>query len=410
VTTGSKSFGPNPAAHDFATIGFTKTWNGGDGRRTTIGGFEATKWNDYVMSAASRLRPLNTWEVYSRYVGPPPSQPLWYDGPTMIGCSAYTNVDQNHAHWETNDQLALVSKLADKVKGHQVNLGVNLAEMREFVPMVTGNLLKLAKAMRALKHGDFATAARQLGARKKTSKLKATDISGRWLELQYGWLPSLSDIYEGSKAFEALSNGPRKSTVVVSRQKVNRFNASTSPSYMSAMATHKLKRYITYEMREELSAPRQIGLLDPLTVGWEILPFSFVVDWSLPIGTYLEALGVIPFLNGRFLQTTVSKLTGFEDVQWVLDPHGKWGPNWVTYVVPPFPTTDQFRGTEMSRVAMSSVEVPFPAFKGQGEIFNSAKRVFNAVGLLHQAFSSGTIQLPSKKVLRNLGKGFDYTE
>jgi hypothetical protein len=32
-----------------------------------------------------------------------------------------------------------------------------------------------------------------------------------------------------------------------------------------------------------------LGLLNPLQVAWELVPFSFVVDWILPIGSFLEA-------------------------------------------------------------------------------------------------------------------------
>jgi hypothetical protein len=34
------------------------------------------------------------------------------------------------------------------------------------------------------------------------------------------------------------------------------------------------------------------GLLNPAAVAWELLPFSFVVDWFLPVGRYLEGLDV----------------------------------------------------------------------------------------------------------------------
>lgn len=36
--------------------------------------------------------------------------------------------------------------------------------------------------------------------------------------------------------------------------------------------------------------PGRFGLLNPLEVIWELVPFSFVADWFLPIGDYLSAL------------------------------------------------------------------------------------------------------------------------
>jgi hypothetical protein len=66
-------------------------------------------------------------------------------------------------------------------------------------------------------------------------------------------------------------------------------------------------RAYLFEMREELGFSRQLGLLDPLSVVWENIPYSFVVDWFIPIGDYLSMLNQIPFLNGRWLITDYAK-------------------------------------------------------------------------------------------------------
>jgi hypothetical protein len=34
----------------------------------------------------------------------------------------------------------------------------------------------------------------------------------------------------------------------------------------------------------------QTGFTNPINLLWELIPFSFVADWFLPIGSYLEAL------------------------------------------------------------------------------------------------------------------------
>jgi hypothetical protein len=36
-----------------------------------------------------------------------------------------------------------------------------------------------------------------------------------------------------------------------------------------------------------------IGLINPSTVVWELIPFSFVVDWFLPIGNFLHGLSAL---------------------------------------------------------------------------------------------------------------------
>jgi hypothetical protein len=45
----------------------------------------------------------------------------------------------------------------------------------------------------------------------------------------------------------------------------------------------------------------QTGFTNPINLAWEILPYSFVLDWFLPIGPYLETLSAydgLVFLDG----------------------------------------------------------------------------------------------------------------
>ena len=34
----------------------------------------------------------------------------------------------------------------------------------------------------------------------------------------------------------------------------------------------------------------QLGVINPLSIGWELIPFSFVVDWFVPIGDALQSV------------------------------------------------------------------------------------------------------------------------
>jgi uncharacterized protein YlaN (UPF0358 family) len=136
--------------------------------------------------------------------------------------------------------------------------------------------------------------------------LKDTDISGRWLELQYGWLPAIGDAYEAAKAFAALQEG-RKNTVRVVHKVVKPIEGSAAPTLYQCPGTSEVIGAIEYEMSEELSFATSLGLTDPLSVAWEIIPFSFVIDWFYPIGTFLDNLAVLPKLEGRFRKTLFRK-------------------------------------------------------------------------------------------------------
>jgi len=309
VTTGV--VGPSPGVvldPYFTGVEFSKSWSGTDGKFEPYAGGTRLKWNDFTTHIASRLRPSNLHGWY-RYLGSP-SAGLQYMGETYAVAAGFNAFGQELV-WSTADTNKLYSKLVEKVKGHDFNLAVNLAQMHQVSSMVVFNLGQFGRSVMALKRGDFATAARALGVKPRSSRLKPSDISGRWLELQYGWLPTLSDTYEAVKAFHAISEGPRSAIIRTSRELKGVYEGSQSPSQYSQTYQLKVTRRIQYEMYEEMSANRQLGLFDPLSVAWELIPYSFVVDWFVPIGTYLANLNAIPKLKGRFLTTMTTRRQGF---------------------------------------------------------------------------------------------------
>jgi hypothetical protein len=282
--------------------------------------------------------------------------------------------------YSSNDKLAIMSKLIERVKSHDFNLAVNVAQGRQLVDMVALNLRKFGRSMLALKRGQYGTAVRELtGATpKKNPQFKSTDISGRWLELQYGWLPALSDTFEAAKAFEAISNGPRKTTFSSAKK---RTWVETEGNLIVDWKWDSRSSYrIKFQLEEEMSAERQLGLLDPLSVAWEVVPYSFVVDWFLPIGTYLSVLSQIPFLKGRFLITERRERHG-PILSWS-DPHD-------TFVVGPvsLPGDSAFH-KDVVREVTDELHPPLPNFVDG--LSGSPKRIANAIALAHQAFARGS--------------------
>lgn len=217
-------------------------------------------------------------------------------------------------YWTAADDRKMLSKAVESVKTHSFNLSVATAEGHKTVDMVVSNLGKIGKSLYHLRHGRFDEAARQLSTtpKKTTTKLKTTDVSGRWLELQYGWKPLVSDVYESAQAFQHLTAPPRTSSIrtsvnlpekVIDTKTV--YNVGLPSMYGSGLVSKAVssRRYII-TLQEELSVARSLGLLDPLTVAWELTPYSFVIDWFLPIGSYLEQLSVIPNIKGTWIYNT----------------------------------------------------------------------------------------------------------
>jgi hypothetical protein len=379
VTTGTK--GTSPASpltiQDFSF----KSWSGANGKYQVYAGENRVKWNNYSLTSysGSVKHPTFTLTRTHKFLPLSPGDP----GIRVIPVGwRYGGVAWNDYPISNNLKNKAFDKLLEKVKGHQFNLGVETGQARQTVGLLSENLRKLGKAALALRRGDFATAARQLGASPRGTRLKPSDISGRWLELQYGWLPLISSSYEAATAFAEISNGPRHTLFRVRRREGKSFELSTSPTDFSMIVPGYGRRQIQYEMYEEMSVQRQLGLYDPLSIAWELTPWSFVVDWFVPFGTYLSNLNQIPKLKGRWLVTdTLKAEITRSTAQWLDTAY--WGANWNPPTVLVRPILDW--GTTMVTRTFSASPPPVPLPNFQFGV-NTPKRFWNAVSLAHQRF------------------------
>jgi len=251
-----------------------------------------------------------------------------YFGTTGAGNFPLTS--QNLVNRATTEAL---NKLADS----EANVAESLATMSQTADMVTsalGQMLNVYKAVKAKWTNRAAKweAARKLyysypmQSRKKirfqkfmkqrglprykpNSNPLSKSGSSAWLELHYGWMPLVSDISFGMKA---LRDGLPKVKVTAIR---NVTEDQPLPAKTGTVAPYTLKlkgkatngclvRIDTSLTHPNLAKLNSLGLLNPFQLGWELLPFSFVLDWLLPIGNALSGLSTPFGLNLKGISTT----------------------------------------------------------------------------------------------------------
>jgi hypothetical protein len=390
VTTGSYGSSSIPAYTSGLQGSWAyKNWNGSNGKYQAAPG-SPLKWNDYTVEQESMTIQSCPYQFFcSRPGGGTDTNTGW----TPPLYRRYPS--DSSFNLTDNDVNRVLNRLLAAVKGHDFNLGVNVAQGKQTFDLCVGNLRKLGRSALALKRGDFATAARQLGASPRPTRLKPSDISGRWLELQYGWLPLVSDSYAAAKAYESITNGPRTSQFSASLVKSQKYNYTTSPTIMSATQSFELRRKYTFELREEMSIQRQLGLYDPLSIAWEIVPWSFVVDWFVPIGTYLENLNQIPLLNGRWMVSQAKGTKGGVEFEWLGGPslypycgyHG-YAHRYDTLRLKPRFSRNAALYTRTPLVM--APKVPAPRFQSFADAVNP-RRFWNSISLAQQRFSGNGV-------------------
>jgi hypothetical protein len=201
--------------------------------------------------------------------------------------------------WGPNDDLTLLSKLASKINRFSFNAGVAIAEHKETLDLITDRSKRLAAAADYVANSSTRRAAAALRCRYPRRNIKKRDFASMWLEWRYGWQPLVQDIYG---AAEALSDHFYKGDVtqydfraVISR-KTNRLVSDNGISF--PLSERRITKRITCRFQESgLTEADRLGLLNPEYVLWERVPYSFLADWAVPIGTFLEVAGVLDYLR-----------------------------------------------------------------------------------------------------------------
>lgn len=198
-----------------------------------------------------------------------------------------------YAAFPTKYREDIEARLRSKVSAEVVNLADMWRTRKETVNMITSTVLRLGNSYSSLRKGDVPKALGHLGItyrRKHHKKLRNISAPDAWLELQYGWKPLLGDIYDIAEKPWNVVQGVVK--VRRSYSEVNRFTAPDSQIDKSGVVTvdyvGTARTNVIFDGSALVPASR-LGLLNPATLAWEALPFSFIVDWFLPIGDWLES-------------------------------------------------------------------------------------------------------------------------
>lgn len=223
------------------------------------------------------------------------------------------------------DELAKNKTLLG-LKDQKVNLWQAWAERGQTQSMMTKTIQRIVGSVTALKQGNFGAAARALGVKASPRRIRkykkgwasnqSDAIARGWLELVYGWKPLLSDIYGTAETLAQKNVKEVRNRLVSSVTRVSETSGSLPDfHYGGRHVARSRMRYIVkytvyYSTSEVNHTLAQIGLTNPALIAWELTPWSFVVDWFVPIGNYIstwDATNGLTFEKG--CRTTFKEFT-----------------------------------------------------------------------------------------------------
>lgn len=290
-------------------------------------------------------------------------EPVWLNLPSQFNL-LFTAGDTNE----------VVLDWYDKVADSKANLAEMFATRQQTIDMIGNAARDIASSARALRRGNFRDAARHLGV--GDFRPKSQRFSDRWLELQYGWKPLLGSVYDAINV-----PSPNASRVVTARKTFTRpfsYNEgkATNGVYLDCNAQFNMAVTVSALItmtNSSLQAANAYGISNPALLAWELVPYSFVVDWFLPIGTWINAQTA---LSGIQVSNPSITTTSSYDISY--QTKGGTGLPSSTTIIP---------GTkrEIYSKKERSLSIPHPSFP-RPDFQLSTSHALNAIALLASAF------------------------
>jgi hypothetical protein len=174
------------------------------------------------------------------------------------------------------------------------SMGVNLAERRQAMDMMSRRILQLYQVAKAIRRGHLDTAWEFLGLptsdpRVKGWRRKSRSFGSTWLEYHFGWEPLVKDVYT---ACEILSREFSNKPTAVASLSSDSWSVPADTNGVSKSYDRRTVTRMSALVRvsnPNLALASQMGVTNPAVLAWEVVPFSFVVDWFVNVGDFLQS-------------------------------------------------------------------------------------------------------------------------
>lgn len=227
-----------------------------------------------------------------------PFIPAGASNPIGVNADNYSaiGISSRFDSYTTQADSIASKRLYTRIKDQQVNLAQAIAERRQTSKLFYDVVKRLVQFWLKLKTANL------LGAMRVLMPTSAKQLASDHLAIQYGIRPLLSDLEGIAKTLA----GPKAIEFdVIVRQRLNVPRALvgvySGPAGVLQYADSVYSEGYTevkYKYRCRIDSPSDavlqtftaLGLGNLQTLAWELTPFSFVVDWALPIGNYLNSM------------------------------------------------------------------------------------------------------------------------
>lgn len=194
----------------------------------------------------------------------------------------------------TDPPSGMYNTLRGKFRDESVNLAMMLAEYRQTATLFRELIPDFIRVARTV----LTRNPRYLLDRPRRTWSKQT--SSDWLKFQYGVTPLMNDVHDSMKA---LKTGIDRNDMYLQKRVLRKSNKSWTLKGASVFNSLEpritevdgLRRTTVYGRARNknsllLTSLGAYGFTNPVSLAWEVIPFSFVVDWWFNVGDVLQSL------------------------------------------------------------------------------------------------------------------------
>lgn len=236
-----------------------------------------------------------------------------YGSTTSFGGQANAGADSGEFHigpgfadnYCTTQIAQAVNSAREKLMaqlGESALMAVNYVERMSAVNMIHMRSLQLLRFSRALKRCDIFAAAKELNVKGPSSLpsikngrwRRSRDYANAWLEFHFGWEPLIQDIGNCVEILQGPVPGgkfyARGKRISIDKEFASRQTTGYKECYVHRRTGHvQASCYGEFFVTNpDLYLAKQLGFINPAAVAWELIPFSFVVDWFANVGQFLD--------------------------------------------------------------------------------------------------------------------------
>lgn len=265
------------------------------------------------------------------------------------------------------------ARFKEEATGSQSQLGTLFAEWRQTADLVTSTAVTVRQAWLSFRRGRFARFIETkidprniMRNNHNFSEVRylADRASAAWLQFWFGIAPTMGDC---TTALEQASDPIPSNENYEGSDRMNIYERGGGVQTYEVSGVYRCATGARIRLvNPNLYLASQLGLVNPMSVAWEIIPFSFLVDWAFDVSGFIESF---------------SDFVGCE----VTMPYSSAKISGITSTTYPSVFTGSWVSHQVQFQRNSSLWRPTPNFQVQANLGVSLTRAASAVSLLIQA-------------------------